>query len=369
MESEIKEQPAQTPGPQEPAAGDNMQAQAVVQQQQLKLPSPIEALKLIQEIEEMRGSRVLTFFAYPDVLVRGDIPLQLYLQLRKIGRVKRIDLFLHSTGGESEVPWRIITLIRNFCKEFRVLIPFMAYSAATHVAMGADEIVMGDMSELSPVDPKRTHSLLPKEDGKPIPISVQDLKHCIEFLKREGGEYTPESLATIYSALFDKVHPLALGAIEQSYALARLLSEKALSTHMTTKTGKKKIKRIVDTFSDRFFSHQYRIGWKEAKELGLPVSYANGELWETMWKLHEHYAAFGAIMRHLGDNPPRGARPIVWVDSTSHRRILEEQYVLSADKDRPGIVKQEVIGAQWHEREWAKSEGDKDESTKQNAEI
>jgi len=322
----------------------------------VKLPPPSETLTLIQEIERIRESRVITFFAYPDVIVRGDIPLQLYAQLRRIGRVPKIDLFIHSTGGESEVPWRIITLIRNFCKEFRVLIPFMAYSAATHIAMGADEIVMGDMSELGPVDPARAHPLLPKENDQPLLISVQDLRHCIEFLKREGGEYTPESLATIYSALFDKVHPLALGAIEQSYALARLISEKALGTHMNPETEKEKIARIVNAFSDGFFSHNYRIGWKEAKDLGLPITYTNDNLWEAMWKLYEHYAAFGGIARQLGENSAHVARPIVWIDSSLQRQVLEEIYISVQEKGQPLIQKRQTIGAQWLSTPWKRGD-------------
>jgi hypothetical protein len=66
------------------------------------------------------------------------------------------------------------------------------------------------------------------KDGNPLPISVQDLKHVVDLLKREGPEqsYTPEALATIFSAMFEYVHPLAMGAIEQSYTLAKLISQK-----------------------------------------------------------------------------------------------------------------------------------------------
>ncbi len=331
------------------------------------VPSPFEALSLIQEIERIRNSRVVTFFAYPDVLVRGDIPLQLYTQLRSIGRVPRIDLFIHSTGGETEVPWRIITLIRNFCQEFSVLIPFMAYSAATHIAMGANEIVMGDMSELGPTDPARSHPLLPQFNDQLLLISVQDLRQCIEFLKREGGQYTPESLATIYSTLFDKVHPLALGAIEQSYALARLISEKALKTHMDSEQDKEKIERIVKAFSDDFFSHQYRIGWREATDLGLPVRYDNGELWEAMWKLYEHYMAFQGLVRPIGNDPHCIGRQIVWLDSTSHRQILEEQYSLSETKDQPQVLKRELVRPLWMRLEWNQNTEQKEEPALEQA--
>jgi len=49
---------------------------------------------------------------------------------------KKIDLFLYSRGGDVSVPWRIVTMIREFCDEFCVLIPYKAHSAATMIALG-----------------------------------------------------------------------------------------------------------------------------------------------------------------------------------------------------------------------------------------
>lgn len=313
----------------------------------VKLPPPEEAFALISQLQELRQSRVITFVTAPDVVIRGDVIEQLYEQLHDIGRVPQIDLFLHSTGGQTEIPWRLITLIREFCDRFAVLIPAVAYSAATHLAMGANEIVMGPLSELSPVDPARTHPLLPRsQEGKPPePISVQDLRHCVEFIKNEINDPSPEAMAEIFVALFEKVHPLAIGAIQQSYALSRLISAKALSTHMDPEAEEKQIKRIVDALSDEFFSHHYRIGRKEAKEIGLKVADADDRLWATMWALYKHYKAYFSVARDIGDG--QTARPMVWIDSTHHRRILEGLWLTEANKQ---------VGAQWSSVLWVEDQ-------------
>ena len=291
-------------------------------------PAPQEALDYIQKLQHLRQSHLLTLVASPDVIMRGDVIEQVYEQLRLIGHVPQIDLFLHSSGGQTEIPWRLITLIRDFCDRFGVLIPALAHSAATHLAMGADEIVMGPLSELGPVDPARAHPLLPspKENGTPMTVSVQDLRHCVEFIKTEVGDSSPEATAAVIAALFDKIHPLAIGAIQQSYALARLISKKALSTHMNPSTEQAQIDHIVHVLSDECFSHHYRIGWKEAKEIGLKVTYAEGELWETIWALYKHYQAYFSIARILDNEgeAQQAARPIVWIDSLHQRGILEE---------------------------------------------
>ncbi len=317
-----------------------------------ELPSPEETLSLIRQLQELRQSCVLAFVTSPDVAVRGDVIEQIYEQLTNIGRVSQIDLFLHSAGGQTEIPWRLITLIRDFCDRFGVLIPSIAHSAATHIAMGADEIVMGPLSELGPVDPARSHPLLPrlKEGDPPITVSVQDLRHCVEFIKKElGNGASPESLAQILAALFEHIHPLAVGAIQQSYELSRLISRKALATHMNPQADKERIDQIVDAFSDEFFSHQYRIGWKEAKATGLAVTYASDDLWNVMWALYKTYRAYFALLRELPDN--LAARPIVWIDSLHERRILEEKFGLAQDQSgRSQSVGPKV--SQWLVQTW-----------------
>ncbi|MBU0734226.1 MAG: hypothetical protein KKG10_08760, partial [Proteobacteria bacterium] len=44
-------------------------------------------------------------------------------------------------------------MLREFCEKLAVLVPFRAHSAGTTLALGADEIVMGPLGELGPVDP------------------------------------------------------------------------------------------------------------------------------------------------------------------------------------------------------------------------
>lgn len=345
-----QQQPRRTPPP--PAEEPTEAEVAIESPPDFVPPSPAEGLSLINRLQAIRTSHVLTFVTRPDVTVRGDVVEQIYEQLREIGRVPKLDLFLHSSGGQTEIPWRLITLIRDFGEHFAVLIPGIAYSAATHLAMGADEIVMGPLSELSPVDPARSHPLLPsrKEGEPPLVVSVQDLRHCVEFIKSEIGDSAPESLATILAALFDKIHPLAIGAIQQSYALSRLISTKALSTHMDPDAEKEQIEEIVNTFSDEFFSHHYRIGWKEAKEKGLKVTYADDELWETMWALYQHYRAYFGLTREIRKGHEVG-QPIAWIDTVRQRRILEEILSVTATQGE-GMVQLRKATARWLALPW-----------------
>lgn len=81
----------------------------------------------------------------------GDIPAMGDI-LMSIGDVDQLNLIISGPGGDGTVAEKIIELCRAYCKQFRVIVPNRAKSAATIVALGADEIVMGYCSELGPID-------------------------------------------------------------------------------------------------------------------------------------------------------------------------------------------------------------------------
>lgn len=64
-----------------------------------------------------------------------------------------LDFLIVSFGGDPMVAWRIMSLIRQRgIDKVSVLIPQSAYSAATLLALGANEIVMPPNGHLGPID-------------------------------------------------------------------------------------------------------------------------------------------------------------------------------------------------------------------------
>jgi hypothetical protein len=73
--------------------------------------------------------------------------------LASVGDVDELNLIINSPGGDGTIAEKMIELCRAYCKStFRVIVPNRAKSAATIIALGADEIVMGYCSELGPID-------------------------------------------------------------------------------------------------------------------------------------------------------------------------------------------------------------------------
>lgn len=258
--------------------------------------------ELIKQIEKMRDSRVITYLTSDrngpmSARIAMDIIPIISRQLQAIGRTQKIDLFLYSSGGDTMVPWRLVSMIREYCDQFSVLIPYKAHSAATMISLGADEIVMSNLSELSPIDPSTANIFNPSDPHTPqnkISISVEDVMAYFDLAKNKFGIKNDAELAGIFNKFVEanpQIHPLALGNINRTHNLIRILAKRLLKSHKLP-MKEDEIEKIVDYFTEKLYSHQYFIGRKEAKEdLGVKsVVFADDNLAKIMTNLYEEYA-------------------------------------------------------------------------------
>lgn len=259
----------------------------------------------VQAVEAAFGCPVIAYYLDDRAPLADEQMFHLFEHLRRVGKQERLALWLYSRGGATEVSWKVVSLLREYTKHLSVLVPYRALSAGTQIALGADQIVMTEAAELGPVDPSRRHPLLPTEDVVAeggvvkkvgLSISVQDLRQLLQFLEREIGKekLTAESAATIYSALFEKVHPLAIGALEQSWALSQQICKRVLGTHMDPEKQAKEIDAIVERLSEYYKSHLYQISRNEAREIGLKVVDATSDQAAAMWDLYLRYLGLQA---------------------------------------------------------------------------
>lgn len=263
----------------------------------------MERKEIIKKIEELRGSKVITYVTSDrqgpvNARVAMDIIPIISSHLRKIGKQKNIDLILYSAGGDTMVPWRLVSMIREYCDKFSVIIPYKAHSAATMISLGADEIIMSDMSELSPIDPSTTNFFNPVDPQNPqnrIPISVEEVMSYFDLAKNKFGIKSDEDLTKIFNKFMESnpsIHPLALGNVNRTHNLIKLLAKRLLKSHKEH-LKEDEIEKVIKFLTEDLHSHQYYIGRKEAREdLGIKtVVNANKDLADLMTEIYEGYEA------------------------------------------------------------------------------
>jgi hypothetical protein len=132
---------------------------------------------------------------------------------------KPLLLVLYSTGGDIGSAYLIGKLCREYSNDkFVIAVPRAAKSAATLLCCAADEIHMGSLSELGPIDPQIEE--LPALGLK------NSIEHIAQLVKK-----TPESAEMFAKYLHDSLKPVDLGYYERVAESAQQYAVRLLSTH------------------------------------------------------------------------------------------------------------------------------------------
>lgn len=247
-------------------------------------------LKLYSEIEEIRGNPLVSYITSTRHKAEGamasDAIPAILDQLLDIPSDKTaVDLFLVSQGGDPTVAWRIMSLFRDKFEKVNVLIPQAAYSAATLLALGADEIVMHPCGNLGPVDPQLKIQKKIEKDSAPqlIEFGSEDMEGFIDYARNKLGLSDQEQLRHAFELLSNETGPIAVGKAFRSSKLSLTLGTKLLQMHMKDDNAEQKANVIAEKLNKEFFHHGYPVGRREAKEIGLKVIEPDQTLESKMW--------------------------------------------------------------------------------------
>lgn len=252
-----------------------------------------ERMALIKEIEKKRNSKVIVYMTGDrrglETKISTDIFPKFHEHLNNIKKGQFVDLFLYSASGDNIAGYSLVNLIREFCGKFSVIIPFKALGSATLISLGADEILMTNMGQFSPINQTIEHPLAPTVQipGQPpslVAINPQDIDY---FIKMAQEKLNFQELSKILELLSSKIHPLVLGASYRSHEQIVFLATKLMERH-TNDTNV--ISECVRMLTEQKFPDAYIINRKEAKEiLKLNILDLDEKLTELIIKLFSEY--------------------------------------------------------------------------------
>jgi hypothetical protein len=185
---------------------------------------------------------------------------------RLLGPAKKqaeVALFLKSDGGNPEAALRFVNLLRQKFDRITLLAPFECASAATMVALGANEIQMGPTSYLTAVDSSLKHDLSPVDHHNYlVSVSQDEVMRILRLWKAQKCGDNP------FPEVYKYLHPLVLGALDRSSSLSMRICQELLSYHVPNRAKALKISRSLNY---DYPSHSYPITAREARKIGLNV--------------------------------------------------------------------------------------------------
>ncbi len=246
-----------------------------------------ETQEILSKIEKRMGMPILSYWNSNDGSVCYHDVNAIYESLQSIEKQKEIGLFIKSGGGSGQASLRIINLLRQYCDKVTALIPLECASAATMIAIGADEILMGPLSYLTAVDTSLRHQLSPRDSqNRAVSVSLDGVNRVVKLWNKESTSKSSNP----YEALFQHIHPLVIGAIDRSESLSLRICHEIMSYHIK---DTQKIEEISTQLNSGYPSHGYPITLKEAKRIGLNAHKLDDDINKLLLDLNQMYSEMG----------------------------------------------------------------------------
>lgn len=215
---------------------------------------------LISDIEEITQRPLIVYFAQLDQEIGHSDPDDLSEILSGLSG-HEIDLLIHTPGGNVDATEKIISILKQRTRSYRVVVPSWAKSAGTVLALSSEQIVIGVNSELGPIDPQ---------------------------FRTPNGPVPGEVLAADQGQPFH-IRQIAHLAVQRVKMLAKQLLTKGMMCERTEQEINDVLSKISS--SSGYLSHGAVIDYNEAVNLGLNVEYLlpDDELWRRIWILYCMY--------------------------------------------------------------------------------
>lgn len=242
-----------------------------------------------QELEKLKCSKKYNIVILFDdsTMMKSDAD-KIYSSVTTFDKKKPVLMVLLSSGGVPGSAYLIGKLCREYSNgQFIVVVPRHAKSAATLLCCAANEIHMGSLSELGPIDPQI--------NGLPALGLKNSIEHIAELVKEN-----PSSAELFAKYLNMSIEPIQIGYYERVAESAMQYAENLLNTHSDNLPKDPSIiaKELVYKYKD----HGFVIDKSEAvKILGEKVIKHNTDeydLGNTVYRFLESLRTFAGYINH-----------------------------------------------------------------------
>ena len=220
--------------------------------------------EFIQRLSEITNRNTILYFSAfmhkpknPEIIINDKDINALMENVHRLDKEKGLDIILHTPGGDLAATEQIIYYLKSyFNSDIRAIVPQMAMSAGSLIAVSCKSIIMGRQSCIGPFDPQL--------NGVPCQSVLREFKKAIADV-----EQRPASLG-LWQTIISKLNPTFITLCEQADELSEKLTEKILSDKGLDRSKKEKIKKVFSK-NDHSKTHSRHIDRTQCKKAGLSI--------------------------------------------------------------------------------------------------
>lgn len=234
-------------------------------------PSPVSQVrgKYLNQLSKYTRRNVIAYYSgflsAPHtryIAINDDDTNGFMLCCHDLDKTKGLDLILHTGGGDLNATESLVIYLKGiFGTDIRAIIPQIAMSAGTMMAVACKSIVMGKQSSLGPTDPQM--------NGFPAyAVREQFNRACVEIAKNPSVALAWQPILGQIGISFLEQCNLAIERGEDFVAWA--LKENMLKNDSNASAKAKKIAKTLSNLKKNK-SHGKRFHYTDCKNMGLGI--------------------------------------------------------------------------------------------------
>lgn len=272
---------------------------------------------LIASIDAAYASCADTDFLLISHEINRDLHGRVTDLLDNIDRKRNCSIFLTTRGGDPHAGYRIARALQHYYTDgkIRLLIPSFCKSAGTLIAIGANELAIGDQGELGPLDVQVSkHSeILERGSGldytqalavalehaqKSFSDSLMQMRAKFRFSTKMAGELATQLARGTVEPLYAQIDPNRIGEMQRAIQIAHEYGQRLNVRSKILTDGA--LKKLVAGYP----SHSFVIDRKEAKELFKkvsPLTPYEAEIVKYLWVMMREESEVAEILEPSSD--------------------------------------------------------------------
>lgn len=209
--------------------------------------------------------------------ISRDLHMRLSRTLEDRAKNSKCTVFLTTRGGDPNGGYRVARCLRNYYQHIRLVVASRCKSAGTLIAIGANELAIGDLGELGPLDIQVQKGSELRENSSGLDIQqalqavtshAQDAFYRLMLSTRGLGLSTKlcaEFAATVTSGivhpLMSQIDPLRVGEMQRATRVALEYGQRLDAAAQNLRDG------ALESLISDYPAHGFVIDRKEAREL------------------------------------------------------------------------------------------------------
>ena len=271
---------------------------------------------------------------YPVLIIRGGIFGEVLDDVRECVsdmKAKHLFVVIESGGGIPSDGYRIARLLQSKFDRITCLVPAEAYSTATLIALGCDEIYMHKSACLGPLDTQIPH---PNDGGMISSLEIRDTLNTLagftrtyaqsfsdmfdesrsmQIGKKDAVELAMKSAVELVRPIVEKIDPINLQKSSRSSRIGQKYAENLLRARMM-RDNPKLAEQVSIYLANYYDYHGYAIVLEEAiSPLSLNAhDLADLNEWSEISKIYEKSPKIGVQIDNFYvavDEPEQPKKP------------------------------------------------------------